>query len=65
MNIFRRADHSESEGHAAVAEGIAGGQETRARVRQGNHVAHSAVEGLQESFRQEEGKKQGHDGVHL
>jgi len=33
--------------------------------RQGDHIAHPAVEGLQKSFRPEEGKGQGHDGLHL
>ncbi len=61
----RRDDHGEGCGHAAVAEGIAGGQEARARAGQGHHAAHPAVEGLQKSFRQEEGKGQGHDGVYL
>jgi hypothetical protein len=61
----RRDDRGEGEGHAGVAEGIAEREKARARTRQGDHVAHPAVEGLQESFRQEKGKGQGHDGVHL
>ena len=65
MKIVSRYNHREGQGYAAVAEGIAGGQEARARTRQGDHVAHPAVEGLQKSFRQEEGKGQGHDGLHL
>ena len=40
-------------GHAAAAQGIAGGQEARARTRQGHHDSHSAAQGLQDSFRQE------------
>src|SRR5262245_52983666 len=65
MNSFRRDDSREGRRHAAVAEGIAGGQKGRARARQGDPVAQPAVEGLQKSFRQEDGEGQGHDGLHL
>ena len=40
-------------------------QNVKKLARERDHVAHPAVEGLQESFRQEEGKGQGHDCVHL
>ncbi len=51
-------------GHAAVAQGIAGGEEAGARTGQGHHHPHSAAQGLQGAFRQGEGQGQGLDGVH-
>ena len=51
--------HREGRGHAAVAQGIAGGQKAGARTGQGHHHPHSAAQGLQKSFRQDKDKGQG------
>ena len=62
LHFFQRnkqiaeTDRGQGQGHPAIAQGIAGGQEALARAGQGHFAAHPATQGLQASFRSEKGK---------